>query len=107
MIENLDDLVVLLVLALPAFAVAKPLALRFMSDADFARRRNVWLALTAASFITPSFWLYTLFVIPLVAWCARKDPNPLALYVVAITAVPPLINFEIPGLVIRLSQSDT
>ena len=51
----LKALVVVLVIALAIFQLARPVALRFMSASDFARRRNVWLAITVAAFVCPDF----------------------------------------------------
>jgi O-antigen ligase len=87
---NLKALVVVLTFASVMFWAAKPLCLRFTAPEDFARRRTVWLVLTSASFLLPSFWLYLLIAAPLIAWAAKKDSTPLALYVLLMFVLPPM-----------------
>src|ERR1700677_58762 len=88
-------LIVVLVIAATVFHLAKPVALRFMSDEDFSRRRLVWFVLTAVSFVTPSFWLYVLVAAPMFLWAGRRDPNPIALYLLMLHVIPPA-GFIIP-----------
>ena len=95
MLTQLKAMVVVLFIALVMFSVAKPVCLRFMSADDFVRRRNIWLALTLAAFITPNFWLYVLVALPLLAWGGQRDSNPLALYLLMLHVVPP-IAVELP-----------
>jgi hypothetical protein len=95
MLDNLKALAVILTIATVVFAVAKPVCLRFMAEDDFLRRRNIWFALTIAGLVSPNFWLFAAIALPLIAWGAHKDPNPLALYVFVYCVVPSL-SFEIP-----------
>lgn len=78
-----------------AFAIAKPVALRFMEEVDFKRRRNVWLFLTAAAFLSPTFWWFALVAMPTLFWAGKKDPNPLALDLVLMNVIPQ-ISIQIP-----------
>jgi hypothetical protein len=96
MINNLKALVVVLAIALVMFAIAKPFCLHFMAEKDFLRRRNVWFALTITAFVTPSFWLFAAIALPVLAWSASKDTNPLALYMLVFCIIPPVISFELP-----------
>ncbi|HEU4459284.1 MAG TPA: O-antigen ligase family protein [Methylibium sp.] len=91
MVTNLKALVVVLVLAGMTFHLAKPLALRFMTEELFKQRRNLWLLLTVAAFASPSFWIYAPIAAILVVKAARHEPNPVALFVLAATAVPPVM----------------
>ena len=100
MITNLKALLVVLVMAMAVFYVAKPICLRFMTEADFLRRRNVWLALTITAFVTPSFWLYAAVALPLMYWAARKDGNPIVLYVLLLHVIPP-VGMELPAVIIN------
>jgi O-antigen ligase len=93
--NNLKALIVILVLAVPIFRLAKPIALLFSSEADFARRRNVWIALTVAGFVSPSFWLFAAAAVLITLWAGRKDTNPIALYVLLLHVIAP-ISIEIP-----------
>lgn len=96
MIINLKALIVVLAIAGAVFAIAKPICLRFMAEHDFARRRNVWFALTLAAFICPSFWLFVLIALPLVAWSGRRDSNPVALYLLLFHVISPNDALQLP-----------
>lgn len=88
MLTNIKALVVVLAIALTMFALARPFVLRYTEADDFARRRKVWLFVTAVAFLSPSIWLYALAVTPVVYWAALKDRNPLAFFVLIAFAVP-------------------
>lgn len=87
--------IVVLAIAAVIFALAKPVALKFSAQADFARRRNIWFTLTALAFVSPSFWLFVLVAVPLLSWGGRKDRNPVAFYLLLLFVVPQ-IQIEIP-----------
>lgn len=95
MIYSIKQLIVVMVLATMIFHFGRPLALRFMSEEDFSRRRNVWFALTVTAFLSPSFWLFALVAIPLMVWAGRKDSNPIAFYLMLLHVIPS-IPTEIP-----------
>jgi hypothetical protein len=99
MIINVKALVVVLAIAALVFRLGKPIALRFSSEPDFARRRNVWFVLTITAFLTPSFWLFVLVAVPLLTWAGRRDSNPLALYLIMLHVIPPLpIDIPVIGI---------
>jgi len=95
MISDVKALIVVLVISAVIFRVAKPIALKFSSEQDYLRRRNVWFLLTITAFVSPSFWLYVLIAIPTLIWAGRRDSNPVALYLILLHVVPP-ISIEIP-----------
>ncbi|HEY9105579.1 MAG TPA: O-antigen ligase family protein [Roseateles sp.] len=95
MLSNLKSLVVIWGIALVVFHFAKPLALRYMSSAVFSFRRNLWLGLTTLAFICPSFWIFSPIAIGILLWAVRRDPNPLALYLLVLHIIPP-ISLYIP-----------
>jgi O-antigen ligase len=95
MIINVKALIVVLAIAAVVFRLGKPIALLFSSERDFARRRNVWFALTITVFLTPSYWPFVLVATPLLVWAGRKDSNPLALYLILLHVIPP-ISVDIP-----------
>jgi hypothetical protein len=84
----LKALVVVLVIALAIFQLARPVALRFMSASDFARRRNVWLAITVAGFVCPDFVWFCAVAACILVPAARREPNPGALFLMLIYVVP-------------------
>jgi hypothetical protein len=83
-------LIAILGIAGATFWLAKPIALRFTADADFRRRRNVWLALTIIAFLSPNIWMFVFFAVPLYIWTGRKDTNPIAAYLILMHVVPPV-----------------
>jgi hypothetical protein len=107
MLLNLKALIVVLVLASAMFALAKPILLRYSEPDAFRRRRNIWFILTVLGFTSPSIWLYALVAMPLMYWGAKKDDNPLALYLL-LAYVIPRTNVQIPtigiGQLLELNQ---
>ena len=100
MINNLKPLLVVLFLAFIVYALAKPICLKFMTQDDFLRRRNVWFSLTIVAFLSPSFWLYAIFALGLMYWAGRKDSNPIALYALLLHVIPP-VSKELPAVLIN------
>lgn len=100
MSERAVALCYVLVVAIAVFALAKPFALQFSSVEDYVRRRNVWLALTIAAFLSPSYWLFLLLAAPLLWWAARKDSNPIALYLLLLLVIP-RIDVPIPPILVN------
>jgi hypothetical protein len=90
MLGSIKALIVVLAIAAIVFQFAKPIALRFMSAADFSRRRHLWFVLTALGFLSPNIWLYALIAVPLLVRAARIDPNPIALYLLMLHVIPPI-----------------
>jgi hypothetical protein len=94
---------IVLVVTMVSFQIAKPVFLRFMSAENFARRRNVWLTLTTAAFLIPNFWLFMLFAFALLAYATAKDTSPAALYIFLLLVLPPITHvISIPGVVNEL-----
>jgi hypothetical protein len=90
MLGSIKALIVVLTIAATIFHLAKPIALRFMSEEDFSRRRLVWFVLTAVSFVSPIFWLYAVLAVPMLVWAGRNDSNPIALYLLMLHVIPPV-----------------
>jgi O-antigen ligase len=93
----MKELIVILALAGLTFWLAKPIALRFSPNADFLRRRNVWFALTIIAFLSPNFWIFALFAVPIYIWMGRKDSNPIAAYLLLMHVVPP-VAVDLPAI---------
>lgn len=100
-------LILVMLLTLPTFAIAKRLFTNFMTEEVFVRRRNIWLALTLAAFLIPNFWVFVPVAAAIIAVGTFKDPNPAALYFFLLLALPP-IQEDIPtfGLVKQLFTLD-
>jgi O-antigen ligase len=87
--EHWVALVYILLIAGPCFLVmAKPLTARLMAPTDFARRRNLWIAVTVATFLAHNFWLAMLASALIVAIGSRREHNPVAMYCALLFAVP-------------------
>ena len=97
MFFNYKAFLLVLVVALVVFAAGSGVFSRFMAPEDYRRRRNLWLWLFGASFIAPSIWLYVLVAAPAVLIASKKDPNPVAMYLFVLLAVPP-VRVQIPTL---------
>ena len=93
MFNDLKALVVVLVIATAVFAFGARVSEGFIDPVDFRRRRNVWFALTIAAFAAPSIWLFAAVAMPVMFFAARRDSNPLALYVLLMFVAP---NTSIP-----------
>lgn len=96
----LKELIVVLGLSVPLFAVLKPTALVFMDEGDFKRRRNIWLILTCTAFLSPTFWLFAAIAAPVLYWGGRKDTNPIAFYAFLLNVIPP-IAVAIPPVIVK------
>jgi O-Antigen ligase len=87
--ENFSALVYILLIAGACFLVmAKPLTARLMAPADFGRRRNLWIAVTVATFLAHNFWFAMLASALIVGFGSRREQNPAALYCALLFAVP-------------------
>lgn len=108
MFSDLKAMVVVLVGASIGFVLLKPIFLQFMYEEDFARRRNLWLLLTAAGFLSPNIWVYILVAAPALLFAAQRDTNPISLWLLTVFVVPP-VEVPIPTFLINqlftISQS--
>jgi hypothetical protein len=95
MLVNIKALVIVFVIGGAVFTFAKPIALIFMAESDFRRRRNLWFALTAAGFLAPSIWVFSAVAAPLLLWGGRRDSNPVAFYL-SLLLVVPAVSVDIP-----------
>lgn len=95
--SNLKELIVVLALGALVFALGRKTATALMDEGDFKRRRNAWLILSAAAFLSPSFWLFVLVAAPTLYWGAKKDSNPLGFYLLLINVVPS-VPVDIPAI---------
>lgn len=95
--EHLRSLIVILVLATAFFILVRHSACTISSTCDFTRRRNLWLGLTLAAFLTHNFWLYTFIAILLLIYINRHESSPPALFFFLLFVLPTSL-FIIPGM---------
>jgi hypothetical protein len=96
MLSNLKALLVVVMLAAVAFRLARPLALAYMSEAAFRRRRAIWFGLTIVAFVSPSFWIYAGVALVVLFHETRREENPLALYALVTFTIPD-VAFYVPA----------
>jgi hypothetical protein len=95
--DHLKALLVVLFLAGAVFLAARgPACASAIPGEDFRRRRNLWLAITLLAFLAQDFWLFIAGTAALLLAAGRRDPNPMALFLFLVFAVPALAS-EISG----------
>jgi hypothetical protein len=98
-VQTLKALLVVCFFGGVAFYFIKPIALLYIDEADYNRRRNVWFALTLTGFLSPSFWIFALVAALLLVPAGRKDSHPLGLYMLMLHVIPPIsVNIPIVGI---------
>ena len=95
--ENIRVLIVILVLATGLFVMARSTVGAIAAPGEFARRRNLWLALTLVAFLSYSFWIYVLIALPLLFYASRRESNPAALFFFLLFVLP-IAFVPIPGM---------
>jgi O-antigen ligase len=95
--EYIRALIVLSALATVVFYFVKaPATAVAMSIDDFVRRRNAWICITLAGFLSQNYWVFAVIVSLLIYNAAKKDSNKIAFFFFLLLAVPQ-ISVEIPG----------
>jgi hypothetical protein len=87
--EYLKALAYILATAIVVFVFAKaPACALACASRDFARRRNVWLALTLIAFLSHNIWIYLVGATALLLLAQRLESNRLALFCFLLFALP-------------------
>jgi hypothetical protein len=98
MSEHIVAVCYILALATMSFAiVAKPMTARIIAWPDLQRRCGLWLAVTVITFLSHNFWLALLVSAAVVAFAARRESNPAAMYCALLFAAPQF-DMLIPGM---------
>ncbi len=85
---HIRALIVVLFLSIIVFAFARKPTATLINQADFTRRRNLWLGLTTVAFVSPNFWVFTLAAGALLLFFRSREPNPVALFFLVLFIVP-------------------
>lgn len=89
--EHLRSLLVILAIATVVFAFARaPASAMAMSAGDFARRRNLWFAVTLIAFLAHNFWVFIALTAVLLLFSLPKEKNRTAMLFFLLCAVPPM-----------------
>lgn len=96
--EIIRSLIVVLFIAFAVFYFGKKTFVAMgMREADFLLRRNAWLIITLAAFLTHNFWIFCAITAGTVIYTGKKDSSKLSLFAALLFAVP-LFGAEITGL---------
>lgn len=88
MILAVKELIVVLLISIGVFRLAKPVARLYCPNKDFARRCKVWIALTITVFMAPNFWVFVFVATPMLIILGKKDSNPAAAFLFLLYVVP-------------------
>jgi O-antigen ligase len=87
--EHLRALVVILVIALACFLLARRSASEYaMADQDFVRRRNLWFGVTLIAFLSHNFWIFFVVTAIVLLLARKREWNPIALFLFLVLALP-------------------
>lgn len=96
--EIFRSLIVVLIIAFAVFGFGKKTFVAMgMSEVDFELRRNSWLIITLAAFLTRNFWIFCAITTAVLVYASKKDSSKLSLFIALLFAVP-LFSAEITGL---------
>jgi hypothetical protein len=96
--DYLKALIAILLVAGPVLLAARaPACASAIPEEDYRRRRNLWLTVTLLAFLAHDFWLFAATTGALFLVAGRRDPNPVAIFLFLVFAVPALSS-EISGL---------
>jgi hypothetical protein len=96
MLAHYKAFLIVLMVSVLSFRLARPAFTQFMTEDVFVRRRNLWLSVTSCAFLIPNFWIYMVAAGVLIWRAQRRDPNPAALYLFMLLVIPPF-QATIPG----------
>ncbi len=95
--EHIRSLAYIVLLALIAFFFAKKITASMVSEQQFNRWRNTWIALTFIAFLASNFWVYAILSALLLWFVGKRERNAFALFFVLLFALPRISN-PIPGM---------
>ncbi len=94
--EHIRALIVILLMALIGFAIAKKLAPKEILPAEINRWRNLWLAVIISAFVAHNFWIYLILSGIFIFFSITKQQNKMALFFILLFVIPPL-EIQVPG----------
>lgn len=86
--EHIRSLIVILFLSAFFFRFALRYADSFIDKREYIQRKNAWLAITIVAFLSFNFWLFIALLALYYYAKLRNTPNPAALYLFLILALP-------------------
>ena len=94
--KHLEAFVVVIFLGITIFIFSKSYACSLIHCSDFTRRRNAWLFITSAAFLSQNFWLFSLLTMITVLVASSRETRYPSLFLLLLLAFPP-VQVPIPG----------
>lgn len=88
--------IVVIIIAIVTFVIMAKPARQIVTNTDFKRLRNLWLAVTCTAFLVGNFWLLALFTIVFITMSVGRETTKPALYWLLLCVIPPT-HHSIPG----------
>jgi O-antigen ligase len=95
--EHIRSLIVIIILAVTIFVIAYRTATEISGADNFALRRNLWIALTFAAFLSGNFWIYVLLTFLLLVYASKRETNRVSLFFFLLFLLP-IAYMPIPGM---------
>ena len=86
--ENIKVLIVILVLAVPAFYMGRQIASSVSTDREFAVWRNVWFAVTVVAFLSLNFFVHALMLVMVCLYARSVRAASVGLFFILLFVVP-------------------
>jgi O-antigen ligase len=97
--EYVRALIYVLVVAVPAFVIAKNIAVPLIEETEFRQWRNCWVAITCAAFLSSSFLTFAAMTLLVSVYIHRSAKNPIYFYIILMFAAPCVpVSFGIPSI---------
>lgn len=96
MAVNVRALIVVLILAIPAFYLGRKLTARFIVPREFAVWRNAWFAITIAAFLSGNYLVFATIAAAIFLYAHAKREAATSLFYLYLFAVP-IVNVELGG----------
>jgi hypothetical protein len=94
---HISAFVYIMAMAVTVFLVLeKPMTASLMTVQAYRLRRNVWLGIVAAAFLSHNYFVFIAIVVALVVFALPRERNPMALYFTIFLAVPNY-DYALPG----------
>ena len=93
---HIKAFIIIFVLAITVFVIAKNQSCILDDCADFKRRRNLWFTLTAAAFLSNNYWIYVVIASIAILTTLKFEKHRPSLFVLLLFIVPP-IDAKISG----------
>jgi O-antigen ligase len=95
--QEIKALIVIVLIGLLGFYLAKKIALSDIPASNFNTLRNVWLAVILTAFLAHNYWLFLLISSILILVITKNEKNKIAVFFILVFSIP-TIGAQISGL---------